>query len=252
MSKFIKDTIEIDKKIKVEINAVKHDPLQAVILPFYFDPDSGNDLTVVLKRSIMPGSYARTDRKMGLSALTVDLPEDSKIGFEEVFNSLGLESQIQNAIPLGSVMPLPYTSTLCYELVLVHIEPVIHLDKQRGIVLQKKGEYEIGTMKFSDLVHAIRDRFVQDLKTKLILNELYILSVEESVKQMQNNQQGNHMIGNKDMIGGGNLPAGFDNQTDTMPTSTIPDEVIAANSKKDYGAMYSIAKPTDNFSTVEK
>lgn len=254
MSKFIQDTIEIDEKININVDNVDNGPLKAVVLPYYLDPES-NDLVVVLKRSVMPGCYARTGRKMGISALTADLPEgDEQLSVQTVYDNFGIGATMQNATPFGSVMPSPKTSTAGYELVLVHIEPVEYIDKNREIIVQKKGEYEIGTVKFGDLIEAINKNIIQDLKTRLVLNELYILALEESANQQKGSGQNpNDTTTSSNMIGGGqNLPDGFGNNEDVMTTSTIPEEVIEENSRPDYGVMYSQAKPDGGFKTIEK
>ena len=254
MSNFINDTLEIDKKIKVNTSNVKDGPFRAVVLPYYLHPES-NDLIVVLKRSIMAGCHSRTGRKMGISALTAELPETSQLSIQEVYDTFGLGATMQNAIPFGSVMPNPKTSTEGYELVIVHIEPVEYIDENRKIIVQKKGEYEVGTVAFGDLIKAINDNMIQDTKTRLILNELYILVLEERANQQEGDGQNQNtmMEENDGMIGGGqNLPNGYGEQEDTMATSNIPEEVLEKNANKDYGAIYSRANPEKGFKTIEK
>ena len=147
-----------------------------------------------------------------------------------------MDTQIENAIPFGSVMPFPETSNKAYELVVINIAPLKLIDEERGIYYQEKGKFEIGVTEFKDVIQGIQNEVIQDLKTRLILNELYILALEESSK----NQNTNQMAGNPSLIGGGaNLPAGYGEQTETMKTSNIPDEILEQNSQMDYGAIYS-------------
>lgn len=249
MSEFIKDTILIGEKLNVQLREVEQTSLRAVILPYYIDPDT-MDLVVVLKRSIMSGGYLRNGRKMGITAITIDLPEDKPITIEEAYASLNLGAKFQSAIPFGSVMISPENSTETYELVLVQTEPFTFLDKQRGIIKQEKGKYEIGAVKFSEIVEGIQNQIVNDIKTRLILNELYILAIEEGNKSANNNN-GNHNTG---IIGGGeNLPPGFGGDNyDTVKTSPIPDDVIAKNSQMDFGAMYAKASTSGDFKTIER
>ena len=250
MSDFIKDTLLIDDQLPVP-TGIAPSVLKAVILPYYMDPDS-LDLTVVVKRSLLPGGFARTGRKMGISALTVELPEDTPITLDQAYASLNLTAKMQNAIPFGSVMPSPESSSEAFELVLVHTEPFEFLDKKRGIIHQEKGKYEIGAVKFAELIEGISGHIISDMKTRLILNELYILAIEESMKQQQGTP-GNQTVGRSDMVGGGsNLPPGFGDQTDTVKTSTIPDDIIAKNSQTDFGAMYARASTNGDFKTIER
>lgn len=244
---FVKDTILIDEKLNITVETLKKEMLQAVFLPYYTDPES-LELKIVLKRSILPGCYHTTGRKLGLSALTVELPADNPLTIEQAFEKLNLDTKIENAVPFGSVMPLPQTSTLMYEMVLVNIEPLNLIDEERGIYYQEKGKFEIGVADFKDLISGIQSNIVQDLKTRMMLNELYLLAVEESARNNESNQM---MSGNKDLIGGGsNLPDGYGEQTDTMKTSNIPDEVMKQNSQMDYGSIYSGTSSKGDFKTI--
>lgn len=249
MTDFIKDTILISEKIDINIPQMPLESLEAVILPYYMDPTS-LELMVILKRSIMPGSYARTGKKMGISAITFSLPEDKPLSIEEVWEKLNLPAAMQNAIPFGSIMLDPLNTTKTFEMVVIQTEPFEFLDKSRGIILQEKGKFEIGAVKFSDIISGINSNVFTDMKTRLILNELYILAVEESNKKQDTN---NMMSGNPDLIGGGsNLPSGFGNNKpdDVIKTSYIPDEVIAENAKKDFGSIYSNVKPNSGFKSI--
>lgn len=247
-SNFVKDTILIDDKLDIPMQELNKEMLQAVFLPYFTDPAS-LELKVVLKRSIMPGAYNAVGRKLGLSALTVELPTDNPLTIDQAFDLLNLDTRVENAIPFGSVMPLPYTSTIMYEMVLVHIEPLQVMDEERGIYYQEKGKFEIGVIDFKDIIEGIHANIVQDLKTRLMLNELYILALEESSKNRDPNQM---MVGNKDVIGGGaNLPNGYGQQTDTMRTSIIPEEIIQQNSQKDFGSIYSTSSKEKGFKPIE-
>jgi len=247
-SNFVNDTVLIDEKLNIHIEELKREMLQAVFLPYFTDPES-LELRVVLKRSIMPGAFNVVGRKLGLSALTVELPTDNPITIDQAFDLLNLDTRIENAIPFGSVMPLPYTSTIMYEMVLVHIEPLQLIDEERGIYYQEKGKFEIGVLDFKDIIAGIHNNIVQDLKTRLLLNELYIMALEESAKNRDPNQM---MVGNKDIIGGGsNLPNGYGQKADTMKTSLIPNEIIEQNSQKDFGAIYAKKSTEKSFKTIE-
>jgi|SaaInlStandDraft_4_1057021.scaffolds.fasta_scaffold45990_2 hypothetical protein len=247
MSNFVKDTLMIDEKIDIKVKEVKGDKLQAVILPYFVDPDS-NELTVVLKRTVFPGAYARTGKKMGLVALTVDLNEDEPLTIEQVWKDLNLSAAMQDAIPFGGVMPYPETSNMAYELILIQTEPFDLIDNERGLIYQEKGKYEIGIVKFGEIVEGIQSNLIQDLKTRLILNELYVLALEESTKS----QDPNHMnAGNENMIGGGNnLPTGYGEQDNTMKTSDIPDEILDENAQMDYGSIYAKSDASSGFKTA--
>lgn len=247
-SNFIRDTKLIDEKISIPLTEVEGEMLQAAFLPYYVDPDSLK-LTVVLKRSLLPGSYARTGRKMGLSAITVEVPEDVPLTVEQAYEKTNVKASIQNIIPFGSVMPRPQKSNMAYEMVLVQIEPVELIDVDRGLIYQEKGAFEIGIVTFDELLSAIQDNLIQDLITRMMLSELYILALEESNKMQNTN---NMMVGNQNLIGGGsNLPEGFGDQSEHVKTSDIPDEIIAENSKMDFGSIYSKASSSNGFTTIE-
>ena len=247
-SSFVDDTILIESGLDFEINTVKKEQLKAAFLPYYIDPES-LELKVVLKRSILPGQFTASGKKMGLTALTVDLPMNEQITIEQAFEKLNLNTKVVNPIPFGSVMPDVENSSIAYELVVVNVEPLNLIDSERGIFHQEKGVYEIGVAEFRDIVEGIKNGIIQDMKTRLLLNELYILAIEES---RQNQDPNNMMTGNPDLIGGGlNLPAGYGSQSETVKTSNIPDEVIEQNSKMDFGSIYSKVTPTQgNFTNV--
>jgi len=248
MSNFIKDTIEIGEKLNITLPTVKGEMLKATFLPYFIDSYS-SELMVVLKRMIMPGAYARTGKKMGLTALTIELPENDPLTIEQAFALLELKTNIAQAIPFGSVMPHPNTTNEAYELILVNIEPLELIDEERGIYYQKKGEYEIGVAGFKDIIDGIQHNIIQDMKTKLLLNELYIMALEESSKSTNPN---NMNAGNSNLIGGGsNLPNNFGEQSHSMKTSDIADEVIEQNSQMDYGSIYSKAYTSSGkFATI--
>ncbi len=237
MSDFIKDTILIDEKLNLTMPTIGDSSLKAVMLPYYVDSNS-MDLMVVMMRSLSPGGFKRTGKKMGITALTITLPEDKQITVEEAYDMLQLPAKLQRAIPFGSVMTDPMNSDETFELVLIEIDPVSLLDKKRGIVYQEKGKFEIGAIRFSDILEGINNQLIVDMKTRLILNELYIMAMEQNNRERQEN------IG---AVGGGsNLPPGFGEQKDTVKTADIPDEVIAQNSQKDFGAIYSKASATSD------
>lgn len=247
-SNFVRDTKLIDEKINVSVAEVQGEMLKAAFLPYYVDPDS-LQLTVVLQRTLMPGSYARTGRKMGLSVVSVELPEDEPITIEQAYEKTNIGAKMQNAIPFGSVMPRPFVSNAAFEMVLVQIEPVELIDTERGIIYQEKGKYEIGVVAFDEILSAIQDNFIQDLTTRMMLSELYILALEEA---NNNNNPQNMMSGNEGIIGGGsNLPEGFGSQTDTVRTGDLDDEFIAQNSQMDFGSIYSKATSNAGFTTVD-
>lgn len=241
MTDFIKDTILIDEKLNLEMPDFEKTPLNAVILPFYIDPNS-MDLMVVVKRSLLPAGFVRTGRKMGITALTMDLPEEQHITVEEVYARLNLPAKMQEAIPYGGFMLDPLTSTQTFEMILIQIDPIAMIDKKRGIVYQEKGKYEIGVIRFGDIMEGIAGGLLMDLKTRMIFSELYILALEQG-----NNAPPQQALTDPEKIGGGaNLPPGFGEQKETVKTSDIPDEVIAQNAQKDFGAIYSRAAPSAN------
>lgn len=249
---FIKDTIEINNNMTLSIPEpeLKDDLLQAVLLPYYMDPDT-SEIMVVLKREIMPGAYAIKGKKIGVSALTVDLPKETPLTIEQTFEKINvyLNTKMNNPIPFGSVMPLPKRSNMMYEMVLLHVEPMEMIDYGRGIIYQKKGEFEIGVSAFSDVIEAIENDLLEDMKTRLMLSELYILALQES----ENNPNPNQMMsGNDEMIGGGNNLSqnSIIDANQTMKTSEIPDEIIQENAKKDYGSIYSRTDINEGFKTI--
>ena len=244
MSNFIEDTKLIDEKISVTLDHDKpQNPLKAAFLPFYVDPQSMK-LMVLLKREVCKGAYMRTGRKMGITCLTTILPEENPITIEEAYNSLNIPAEIQDTIPFGSVMFNPVGSDAATELVLAQIEPVELIDEARGIVYQQRGEYEIGAVEFDSLLEAVQENFIQDLTTRFMLSELYILAVEEANKQGE--------AGSSIFEQGGNAGVQSDsvNQTDdkgynkidftenTEATEEIPEDVLAQNADMNFGAMY--------------
>lgn len=242
MSNFIEDTKQLDEKIQIDVPDVKGDKLlTATFLPYYVDPKS-NELMVVLKRSVLPASYAFTGRKMGLTCLSTKLPMDNPLTIEEAFNALEIPANLQDSIPFGSIMPDPINTPVATEMVLAHIDPPELLSETNGIIYQKKGEYEVGAVSFDTILGAIQENFIQDAVTRLILSELYIMAVEEAQKQEANPQDQYNSMSQEGIIGAGeNFPqAAQDNlETETVKTSDIPDEVIEQNMQMDFGAIYS-------------
>lgn len=227
---FLKDVKEINDNLK-ELNVeIPNTMLCAAFLLFYIDPMS-LELCVVLKREILPGAYLKTGKKIGLTSLLTELTTDKPMTIEEAFAKLDIPSNIQNIMPLGSVMTEPKTSSNMYEMVLVQIDPPKFLDSSKGIIKQVKDSYEIGVVNFKDLLDTIKDNFIQDILTRMMLSELYIYAVEESRQQEP---------GNINEIGRDGNPLQENNMfVETPKTSDIPDEVIAQNMQKDYGAIYS-------------
>jgi len=248
-SAFINDMKEIDDKINFDPAKypVRDEPLMVAFMPYYVDPDSMG-LTVLLKRELHPGSFHRTGRKMGLSTINIELPMDKQVTIEEAFKQTGLDVNVQNATPFGSVMTTPKDSVHAIEMVLVHVDPPEPIDEARCIVKQVPNEYEIGTIPFDEMLGTIQDNFLQDITTRLMLSELYIMAVEEANNQqggMDQSQFSQNSNGGSIIGGGGNHPQEFyDNvespEPDDMPkTSAVADEVLAQNAQKDFGAIYS-------------
>jgi hypothetical protein len=240
MSNFIKDTKDIDAKVSIKnTEQITHKPLLAAFMPYYVDPKSMK-LVVLLKREILPGAYTRTNRKMGLTCLSTQLPEDNPITIEEAFDNLNIPASLQDTIPFGSVMIDPKTSSAATELVLAQIEPVELLDETRGIVYQEKGKYEIGAIEFDALLEAVQENFIQDITTRFMLSELYILAVEEANKQgeMDDNsmfEKGGNAGG---IVGGENKYSKINFTEHTNQTDNIPDDILAENADMNFGAMY--------------
>lgn len=246
-SVFIDDIKEIDEKLNFDESKyeVIDDPLMVAFLPYYVDPKT-MDLMVVLKREIQAGAFKLTGRKMGLSTINVILPTDKQITIEEAFALTGLEANVQNPTPFGSIMTNPQNSTRAFEMVLLQIDPPALIDEARCIVKQVPNEYEIGIIPFDSMLGAIQDNFLQDITTRLMLSELYIMAMEEAKNQgagmdqaqFSENSNGGNMIG-----GGGNHPNEFyENaeapQEDMPKTSQVSDEILHQNSQKDFGAIY--------------
>ena len=241
MSNFIKDTKDIDAKVSIKgTENIKQEPLIASFMPYYVDPKSMK-LMVLLKREMLPGAYTRTNRKMGLTCLSTPLPDGSPITIEEAFKNLNIPATLQDTIPFGSVMLNPKTSSAATELVLAQIEPVELLDETRGIVYQEKGKYEIGAVEFDALLEAVQENFIQDITTRFMLSELYILAVEEANKQ---GEEGNSMFekgGNAGGIVGGSSGEEYgkiDFTEKTEQTDDIPEDILAENADMNFGAMY--------------
>ena len=242
---FIEDIKEIDEKLNYDSSKfdIQQGKLYVSFMPYYVDPDTMS-LTVVLKREIQPGSFIRTGKKMGLSTLNVELPIDNPLTIEEAFKKLDIDVNIQNAIPFGSVMLAPTESDQTIEMVLVQIDPPTFLDEKRQIIKQEPEKYEIGTVPFDALLAAIHDNFLQDITTRMMLSELYILAMEEANNQQYQNgadfseasQNNNSLIG-----GGSNHTTEFyeNAQDENLPrTSNINEELLKQNSQKDFGAIY--------------
>lgn len=239
MSNFIKDTKDIDAKVSMRgAENIKQEPLMAAFMPYYVDPKSMK-LMVLLKREMLPGAYTRTNRKMGLTCLSTPLPEGTPITIEEAFEDLNVPATLQDTIPFGSVMIDPKNSSAATELVLAQIEPVEMIDESRGIVYQEKGQYEIGAVEFDSLLEAIQENFIQDIITRFMLSELYILAVEEANKQ---GEEGNSMFeqgGNTGgIVGSGEEYGKIDYTEQTEQTDNIPEDILAENADMNFGAMY--------------
>ena len=239
MSNFINDTKSIDVKVSISgVENIKQEPLIAAFMPYYVDPKSMK-LMVLLKREMLQGAYLRTNRKMGLTCLTTILPEGTPITIEEAFNQLNVPATLQDTIPFGSIMIDPKNSSAATELVLAQIEPVELLDESRGIVYQEKGKYEIGAIEFDSLLEAVQENFIQDITTRFMLSELYILAVEEANKQGEN---GNSMFekgGNAGgIIGSGEEYGKIDHTDKPEQTDNIPEDILAENADMNFGAMY--------------
>lgn len=242
MSNFITDTKDIDAKIKLDLEQTTPTaPLVAAFLPYYVDPKSMK-LMVLLKREVLKGGFVRTGRKMGITCLTTILPEGSPITIEEAFKTLNVPATVQDTIPFGSVMLDPKNSDSATELVLAQIEPVEFLDEGRGIVFQQKGEYEIGAIEFDALLEAVQENFIQDITTRFMLSELYIMAMEEANKQGEGGnsmfEQGGNTGG---IVGGEENPEQYgkiDFTDDTEVTEEIPEDILAQNADMNFGAMY--------------
>jgi len=240
MSSFLSDTEVINSNLNLEPSNIEMTVLKAAFLPYYVDPVSMR-LTVVLKRSILKGMAARTDIKMGLTALKIELPEETPLTIEEAYDTLHINATLQDPIPFGSVMPNPENSTETIEMVLAHIDPPQLLDESRGILFQKEGEYEIGIVAFDELLEAIQKGFIQDVITRMMLSELYILAIDEAQNQEQNPQQMYESKSSEGVIGAGN---NYPNTTtpisenDLPSTTDIPEEILEQNQQMDFGAIY--------------
>jgi len=239
MSNFITDTKDIDDKVSMKgTENIKQAPLVAAFMPFYVDPKSMK-LMVLLKREMLPGAYSRTNKKMGLTCLSTPLPEGSPITIEEAFENLNVPATLQDTIPFGSVMIDPKNSSAATELVLAQIEPVELLDENRGIVYQEKGQYEIGVVEFDALLEAIQENFIQDITTRFMLSELYILAVEEANKQGEDGNSIFEKGGNAGgIVGGGEEYGKIEHTEHTEQTDDIPEDILAENADMNFGAMY--------------
>jgi len=252
VSPFIEDIKEIDSKINYnpDIYNVRDEALYASFMPYYVDPDDMG-LTIILKREIQPGAEQRTGRKMGLSVLNVELPTDKPLTIEEAFEKLDSGLVIQNATPFGSVMTDPVKSNYAVEMVLVQVEPPEFLDEKRKIIKQDPGNYEVGAIPFDAMLGAIHDNFLQDMTTRMMLSELYIMVIEEAQQQAQGQNpadfsQAAQSGSNQGVIGGGanHTQDFYDNADDPensglSKTSNIDDDLLKQNQQKDFGAIYS-------------
>jgi hypothetical protein len=66
------------------------------------------------------------------------------------------------------------------------------IDVDRGLIYQEKGAFEIGIVSFDELLSAIQDNLIQDLITRMMLSELYILALEESRRMVCKNEGKGH------------------------------------------------------------
>lgn len=239
---FIDDIKTIDSMLNYDKNQynVIDDKLYAAFLPYYVDPDTMK-LTVVMKREIQAGAYIRTGRKMGISVMMTELPVETQLSIDDAFKTMDIDLKIQNAVPFGSIMTHPTNSSFAVEMVLVQIEPPIFLDEKRKIIKQEAGKFEVGSIPFDAILDAIHENFLQDMTSRLMLSELYIMAMEEANKQSQDDSQFYQKDTNK--IGGGSNHASefYENisKEDLPRTSNVSDEILNQNQKKDFGAIYS-------------
>lgn len=238
MSNFIIDTKEIDSKISIkDTSHIKQEPLMAAFMPHYVDPKSMK-LMILVKREVLPGAYLRTNIKIGITCLSTPLPSGEPITIEEAFGNLNIPATLQDTIPLGRVMIDPKKSSATTELVLAQINPVELLDESRGIVYQEKGQYEIGAVEFDALLKAVQDNFIQDITIRFMLNELYILAVEEGNKQGKDGNSSFEKGGNAGGIVGAEEYGKINHTNDTEQTDNIPDDILTENADMEFGAMY--------------
>lgn len=234
---FLKDMSTINDSLgNINTDGISNTMLKAAFILYYIDPIS-LELCVILKREVLPGSYLKTGRKLGLTALTVELPMDNPLTVEEAFAKLDLSSSIQNIVPLGSIMTEPKTSSNMYEMVLVEVNPPIFLDSDKGLIKQVKDSYEIGAVNFKDLLATIQDNFINDILTRMMLSELYIYAVEASQQQTYGDNKEIGRNNNGEIGSNGSIQP--DLNRETPKTSDIPDEIIAQNMQTDFGAIYS-------------
>jgi len=233
MNSFIENMKKVDEEVILPENTeVIEAPLTAIFLPYYVDPNS-LQLMVLLQSSTMPGAYTRTGRKLGLSCISLELPEDEQITVEDAFTKFNIKANIQNAIPFGSIMKFPKTSRDANEMVLVHIDPPeitagmeVKADNIDGV---------LGAISFDELLGVIKENFVQDVGTRLILSELYIMAMEEATKSETSEEQ----FGSQNQNAYAGLLSPDENQSSVSKTSDISDEIIKTNSQNDFGSIYS-------------
>jgi len=145
--------------------------IYATVIPFFVS--SNLKLTVLLEKVSAPGVAKWSESRLNLKAVDVELPKTDKISIEDLYNKLGLDSKMQNSIPMGAVMRSVDGDDL-HEMVLFEIEPPTELPEN------------IGMVEFDELVEAIQSNYIQDSITRLLLSELYILMMEN--QQNDNNE----------------------------------------------------------------
>jgi hypothetical protein len=236
---FLETTKMLNEKLIIDEKKLKRDEfdnksVNAKILPYYIDPKT-LELKIIVKRELVESGYLALDRKVALNAIDIELPIDKKLTIEEVFGLLNIEADVQQAIPVGSLMPFPKKTTDVFEMILLHISPPAFKDEKNNIVcINDKERYELGVLNFNETMDAIENNLIIDLSVRLLLNELYILATEYSEND-NINQEG--AIGVYDETE--NKETFFKEITkNSVKTTDIPDEIIEKNKQTDFGKKF--------------
>ena len=195
------------KDLELNTNNVKREGIYGCFLPYYVDPVS-MELKVILKKIVALGSYTRTGNSYAYVIPKLRLPEDKNITIEDAFKQIDIGAEFNNSFLTGSVMPDIENSDKVYEMVLVQVTP------------PKKLNEEFGDIPFDELLGAIQQGLIQDLPTRMLLSELYIMALEENRAAAQEEP--------KEV-----------SDAPLAKTTDIAEEVIEQNKQTDFGKIYS-------------
>jgi len=158
----------------IQINQeVKKDKIIGNFLPFYIDSNT-MELKVILKHDISPGAIKRLGYNVCLKTLELELPEDKKYEtIQEAVKDLDPSFELKNEYALGSLLQCTDSSDRLIENILIEIsEP----EGQRD---------EYYYIPFNEIPLLFQYGYIHDINSKILLNELYIITLEQSITNQQ-------------------------------------------------------------------